>query len=83
MISHAFSRHGKPGTRKRLRKFALCGVRQPVPDSTPSRHPLRRGERLLLDRLVAQLLHQRRLSEQALRVKRIAQRPHPSHSLVG
>jgi VanZ family protein len=27
----------------------------------PSRHPLRRGERLLLDRLVAQLLHQRRL----------------------
>jgi len=27
----------------------------------PCRHPLRRGERFLLDRLVAQLLHQSRL----------------------
>ncbi|MDK9716102.1 MAG: hypothetical protein OEL86_18650 [Sulfuritalea sp.] len=82
MMSHVFSPHGKPGVMKR-RKFGLCGLFPLVPDSTPSRHPLRRGERLLLDRLVAQLLHQRRLFEQALRAKRIAQRPHPSHRLVG
>jgi putative Holliday junction resolvase len=42
-----------------LRELASASVSMP-----PSRHPLRRGERLLLDRPVAQLGHQRRLSWQ-------------------
>jgi len=42
-----------------------CGIAtRRTPHPTLYRHPLRRGERLLLDRLVAQGLHQRRLSAQ-------------------
>ena len=55
-------RYPEPGRRSGYQRDLTRRRRKRAGDfASPSCHPLRRGERLLLDRPVAQLLHQRRL----------------------